>query len=379
MNHASLWLAALQQFVPLILQIGIVAGSAALVQRIVPSALWRRIVWQISLVGVFVVTICEVSGCVGTARRWFERNVPSSAIHSTGTGAQTLISPKTATRGALQLSEEFRHKVIAQIDSKERAEMEAGPETFENSASANSVLPPAPMSPSSTFDAVERDRASGTTAFAGETSATEFLPASWLALVWLAGTCAIAIRILLGRVMFSLFHLRFRQLEDAALRLQIGALAKQVGISGTIHMKASQRLTGPVAFGLIKRTVALPSDFLAEFNPTQRDAMLAHELAHLAAGDSAWQLFSDCVVALLWWHPLVWWMKRQLLTAAESAADEASMLVANGPNALAECLVALGGRLTQPKSPGWVGIEGNGFRSGLARRINRLITLQGSS
>ena len=34
--------------------------------------------------------------------------------------------------------------------------------------------------------------------------------------------------------------------------------------------------------------------------------------------------------------------------ASESAADEASVLTQNGPNALAECLVELGKRLAQP-------------------------------
>ena len=33
-------------------------------------------------------------------------------------------------------------------------------------------------------------------------------------------------------------------------------------------------------------------------------------------------------------------------------ADEASLLVENGPNVLAECLVKLGGRLAQPRSFG---------------------------
>lgn len=286
---------------------------------------------------------------------------------------------QTAVGNPVQFSEEFRREVTAQIASEQSSEPDTSSVTLIHQNEFKIFLPPATVVPPSTVEATETPRIGRSAFSAEEVLVPEFPPASWIALVWLIGACVIAIRILVGRITFFLFRRRFRPLDDADLQERVHKLANRVGVRGTIHLAESRRLTGPVAFGSLKRTIALPSDFLREFNPAQQDAMLAHELAHLAAGDSAWQLFSDCVVALLWWHPLVWWMKRQLLTAAESAADEASRLVANGPNALAECLVALGGRLTQPKSPGWVGIEGNGFRSGLARRINRLITLQGSS
>ena len=111
------------------------------------------------------------------------------------------------------------------------------------------------------------------------------------------------------------------------------------------------RLAGPVAFGSIRPTVALPESFACDFEPASQDAMLAHELAHLAAGDPAWQCLADLVAAVLWWHPLVWWSRGRLEAASESA-DEASLLVENGPNVLAECLVKLGGRLAQPRSFG---------------------------
>ena len=54
--------------------------------------------------------------------------------------------------------------------------------------------------------------------------------------------------------------------------------------------------------------------------------MLAHELAHLAGNDPAWYLLADILAAALWWHPLIWWSRRQLHAQSELAADEASLL-----------------------------------------------------
>ena len=84
------------------------------------------------------------------------------------------------------------------------------------------------------------------------------------------------------------------------------------------------------------------------FDAARQDSMLAHELAHLAAHDTCWCLLADAATAVLWWHPGVWWLRRQMHLASEMAADEASLLVADGPRVLAECLVELGTRLAAP-------------------------------
>jgi hypothetical protein len=94
--------------------------------------------------------------------------------------------------------------------------------------------------------------------------------------------------------------------------------------------------------------VGLPPDFAMRFDPAKQEAMLAHELAHLAAHDPFWCLLADVATVVLWCHPGVWWLRRQLHLASEMAADEASLLVADGPRVLAECLVELGARLTGP-------------------------------
>ncbi|MDB6021615.1 MAG: Regulatory sensor-transducer, BlaR1/MecR1 family, partial [Pedosphaera sp.] len=116
-----------------------------------------------------------------------------------------------------------------------------------------------------------------------------------------------------------------------------------------------------------------------KFAAAQQEAMLAHELAHLAGNDAAWYLLADLLTAALWWHPLVWRARHQLHAASELAADEASLLVADGPSVLAECLVEIGTRLTQRRAFRQMGVEGNGFRSGLGQRVERLVNLEGET
>src|SRR5262249_6621452 len=68
--------------------------------------------------------------------------------------------------------------------------------------------------------------------------------------------------------------------------------------------------------------------------------------------------------------------RRELRSACEAAADEASLIVADGPGVLASCLVQLGTRLAERRSPGWLSMAGGGFRSGLGRRVERLLQLE---
>jgi beta-lactamase regulating signal transducer with metallopeptidase domain len=194
-------------------------------------------------------------------------------------------------------------------------------------------------------------------------------------LVWVAGLVLAGARACIARCLFILFRSRRRLVTDEALLLRVSELARGLRFSRRVRLIESGRLASPIAFGLLRPTIGLPRDFVARFDPEKRDVMLAHELAHLASHDPFWCLLADAASALLWWHPCVWWMRRQLHLASELAADEASLLVVDGPRVLAECLVELGGQLAGPRLVAPLGISG--FRSNLGCRVQRLIHLEG--
>jgi beta-lactamase regulating signal transducer with metallopeptidase domain len=196
----------------------------------------------------------------------------------------------------------------------------------------------------------------------------------WLCLLWGAGAALAGARACLAQFLFMIFQLRRRALTGRALGEKVQALAKTLGIRRRVRVIESAQLNSPIAFGLIRPTVGLPPDFATRFDPAKQEAMLAHELAHLAAHDPFWCLLADVATAVLWWHPGVWWLRRQLHLASEMAADEASLLVADGPRVLAECLVELGARLTGPVLGQ---LRVSGFRSHLGRRVQRLVHLEG--
>lgn len=197
----------------------------------------------------------------------------------------------------------------------------------------------------------------------------------WPGVVWLAGTGVFLLRVLLARGLLLLFCHRHRHSAAAPLTERAQALARRLGIRRPIRVLVAPGLRSPAAFGTWRPTVAVPADFTDAFTVAQQEVMLAHELAHLAAHDPAWHFLSDLVTAGLWWQPLAWWARLRLRAASEWAADEASLVVADGPALLAACLVEIGTRLAGPRA-GWVRMAGSGFRSSLGRRVERLLQLR---
>jgi len=181
-----------------------------------------------------------------------------------------------------------------------------------------------------------------------------------------------------AHVLLLALRLRREKIATRSLRDRVASVANCVGLRRNISLFRMPKAISPMAFGILRPSVGLPPGFEAKFSVAEQEAVLAHELAHLVAMDPLWFLLADFASALLWWHPLVWWMRRSLHASAELTADEATALVSDGPGALAKCLVSLGKEMTAARGLSWVGING-GFRSKLGKRVERLVRMSGGA
>lgn len=197
---------------------------------------------------------------------------------------------------------------------------------------------------------------------------------TWLpGYLWGAGSVLFFLPVLCGSA-WLIFRGRRRSTEaDAALNERLALMARQFHLPQP-RLEVFPLLRSPVAFGLFSRVIAVPANFQEKFSPAEREAMLAHEMGHLAARDPWWKFVAEVVRALLWWHPAVWWSQRRLEAAAELAADEAASQAWARPGILAECLVRLGGEEASRKWKGALAMSG--FRSGLGRRVERLLAME---
>lgn len=309
-----------QSFAGLALEAAVLLVAAALIQTGLSSPRWRRTVWLAALTGLGLLLVNAVTG--------FDRQVAAWVAPAPRAHRQIIVRTDTGVPAV-------------------RSGFAAG-ETGLNAVDSE----PTPTIPDTTRDVVA---------------------VWWPAWLWCLGVFGFGARALAPRLWLALVLRRRPMPLPAEAEARLTLLRNRLGLRQPVRLFASPRLAGPIAFGAWRRAIGLPPEFWTAHSTAEQDAMLAHELAHLAARDPIWLGLADLLSVLLWWHPLVWWARRQFRAASELAADEASLVVEDGPAVLAGCLVALASRWRQR---GWLGLLGMaGFRSGLGRRVERLLKL----
>jgi beta-lactamase regulating signal transducer with metallopeptidase domain/tetratricopeptide (TPR) repeat protein len=345
------------------LEVGLIVLAVVLLQRWTRWAAWRRTFCRAGVTAVLVIAACELSGSARVLAGWAGAAVSRSQRGSTVTAVERRKPEGRNPKAEGNPKSEGRRP--ARYDSATLRREETPKSEVPESGTLAVPASSSPLSITSAAEPVAR----------GSDTLSDPLAVLGICLVWALGAALVSGRAGLGQCLFILFRLRSRPIDDPTLLRRLGGLAQALGISRRVRVIESARLAGPIAFGVIQPTVGLPASFGARFDTAKQDAMLAHELAHLAAHDPFWCFLADVATVVLWWHPGVWWLRRQLHLASEMAADEASLLVADGPRVLAECLVELGARLVRPRL---VQLRASGFRSHLGRRVQRLVSLEGA-
>ena len=193
--------------------------------------------------------------------------------------------------------------------------------------------------------------------------------------LWLLGTAACLVRVTRSHWLLHRL-LRTTRPVDGAWQPRVHALARRLGLRRRVRLCESPAARTPLACGWRRLRIVVPAGYLDQWDRPHGEAVLAHELSHLAAADPLWRLLADLLAALCWWHPAAWHLRGRLAAASETAADEACQILPDGPTLLADCLVSLGRRLaSHPSSVAALAADGAGFRSGLGRRVEHLMAL----
>jgi GWxTD domain-containing protein len=111
-----------------------------------------------------------------------------------------------------------------------------------------------------------------------------------------------------------------------------------VGLAG---VRITSAVSSPGVYGLLRPVLLLPQDIERRLTPDELDAVVAHEMAHVRRRDNLTTAFHMVVTALVWFHPFVWWIGRQLVNERERASDEAALGSGHSAEAYAEGLLKI--------------------------------------
>jgi bla regulator protein blaR1 len=112
-----------------------------------------------------------------------------------------------------------------------------------------------------------------------------------------------------------------QMLRYVALRDELLADANEIDRIGDIRVIETDRIGGPLAFGLFRRFIAVPANFSRTFSHQERDLALAHELSHHRSGDLYANLAAFLFLCLNWFNPLAWMAWSAFRFDQEAACD----------------------------------------------------------
>jgi len=172
---------------------------------------------------------------------------------------------------------------------------------------------------------------------------------TWAAIamaVYLAGVVILLARVLAGAW-------RLRALRRTALD-ELGHLVHAACVT-------------PVTVGILSPAVILPPDWVS-WDDAELSAVLAHEEEHVRRRDPLVMALALVNRAVFWFHPLAWWLPRELSRLSEQACDAAVVSRGHDGDVYASCLLRFARRTAEAGGrvmPMAMAISGAGLRQRL--------------
>jgi bla regulator protein blaR1 len=101
------------------------------------------------------------------------------------------------------------------------------------------------------------------------------------------------------------------------------------------HVRTSESVAVPVTFASV---IVLPGDW-EMWGGVKQQAVLAHELSHVARGDFYALLLASLYRVAFWFNPLSWWLSHRLGELMEMLSDDAAVVDLGDAPAYAEVLL----------------------------------------
>ena len=148
------------------------------------------------------------------------------------------------------------------------------------------------------------------------------LPLFGLALAWCSGVFYQGARYVSGwRSVYRLVSAANKCAAGSRADVELRRLKELMSVRIPVTLLVSQNLLTPCVFGVLHPTIVIPNTLGAE-SDSDLSAVLAHELAHVARRDLAWNLVQTLVSSLLFFHPFTWIFLREWRLSQEAACDE---------------------------------------------------------
>ena len=197
---------------------------------------------------------------------------------------------------------------------------------------------------------------------------TPWLP--WVSLFWIGGVVVLSLRNLGGWIGVQRLRSVGAGPIDGELAQRVRSLSVRMRVSRPVRVLQSTLVEIPIVVGWLRPLILLPASLITGLSASQLEAILAHELAHIRRHDYLVNLVQTVAETLLFYHPGVWWISRQIRLERENCCDDAAVRVCGSKTVLAEALT----EIEASRLPVGPALAATGNRLGFTlRRVRRLL------
>jgi beta-lactamase regulating signal transducer with metallopeptidase domain len=145
----------------------------------------------------------------------------------------------------------------------------------------------------------------------------------WALSLWAYAVPALMLLLATLVAVLRLFAMRRRAsvMVEPAWLSALAHAQRRMGFKHGTALLVSDELSSPVSWGLLRPIILLNQEALR--SGQDAEAIISHELAHVARLDWAKLILARTATALFWFNPLVWMLSRHCHQLREEAADDA--------------------------------------------------------
>ena len=197
---------------------------------------------------------------------------------------------------------------------------------------------PATMDPATTLSPSMADQ----TALPVDSVSTMVLEiAPFVGWAWVLGVGLLSLRLVRQWIVVQRLRLDHTAQPDDRWIDMFDALKRRLVLDSNIRMFASRTVDSPMVVGWIRPVVLVPVSAFTSLTPDQLQTILAHELLHISRRDHVFNMLQGFMEIALFFHPVTWWLSRQIRIERENCCDDDALTIAGSPRSLAEALLIL--------------------------------------
>ena len=238
----------------------------------------------------------------------------------------------------------------------------AGPEFLVGKAE---VVSPSPVLPITTAETPVPAAKSAPVADTGVGSA----PVNWPFWAYAIPAALLILLTLIALVRLFVLKARATVLVDAPWLTALARAQQRMGFKHGTALLTSNALPSPISWGVIRPVILLNAE--ASQSHEEAEAIITHELAHVARLDWAKLLLARVAVALFWFNPFAWLLAREAHQLREEAADDSVLATNIDETDYARLLVGVARHECRGFLIGAHGVAP--AKNSLARRVKRVL------